>query len=294
VWKLSSGRPYLAVGYLWFLGTLVPVIGIVQIGAQSMADRYAYIPLIGIFVAVVWGVYASAQSRGVNGRWLTSIASLILLALALLTWRQVSYWKNSISLWSHALDVTIDNFVAEEDLAVGLANQGSDDEALPHFIIARNIRPNDPIANLNIGINLERHGRHQEAIRQFQSLIRINDDPDHLDHLFDAHRRLGVIYTELGDRPKARAELLQAFQVRPEDPEVLADLSRVETDEVVDKLSKAVSARPTAQGYFQLGHALEQDHKVQDAQTAYENALHLDPKLADARQALTNLKSSPN
>jgi len=294
VWRLSSGRPYIGIGFLWFLGTLVPVIGIVQVGGQSMADRYAYIPLIGLFVAVVWGVYASAQAKRIDIRWLGVAASIALVALSLITWRQVSYWKNSISLWSHALDVTSNNFVAEEDLAVGLANQGRDDEALPHFVMARRMRPDDPIANLNIGINLEQHGRHQAAIRQFEMLTRLNNDPDHLDHLFQAHKRLGVIYTVLGDRPNARAQLLQALQLRPDDLDTLADLGALENKEIVDKLSDSVSAHPTAEGYFQLGQALEQDHKIPDAQAAYQNALRLNPKLTAAQQALTHLHGVSN
>lgn len=288
VWRFRSSCPYLMIGCLWFLGTLVPVIGIVQIGGQSMADRYAYIPLIGIFVAVVWGTFAAARSMRIDTRWLATAAAVVLTALALASWRQVSYWKDSVVLWTHALRVTVTNFVAEEDLAVGLANKGRGDEALPHFVIAKDIRPTDPTALLNIGINLEEHGRHQEAIQQFETVIRTNRDPDHLS---EAHRRLGVICAQLGDRARARANFLQVYQLSPEDPLLLQNLSMLEIEDAVDKMSKLVSLHPTAQGYFQLGQLLEEDRNLPDAQKAYENALQLNPNLANATNALHALRS---
>jgi protein O-mannosyl-transferase len=290
VWKKSSGRPYLAVGYLWFLGTLVPVIGIVQVGAQSMADRYTYIPLIGIFVAMVWAAFDAAATK-ISPSVQTAAVFIILLALAFGTWRQVGFWKDSITIWSHALNVTVDNFVAEEDLAVGLANEGRDDEAFPHFLIARQIRPTDAVANLNIGINLEQHGRHRDAIQEFDALTHITDDPG---QLFDAHRRMAKIYAEIGIPEKARAEFLQACQINPNDLSVLTDLGKLETDEAVARLSRSVSAHPTAQGYLQLGQLLEQGGKSRDAQAAYRNALRLDPKLPQAKQALANLSNGAN
>jgi protein O-mannosyl-transferase len=280
IWRLRSGRPYLAFGYLWFLGMLVPVIGIVQIGSQSMADRYAYIPLIGIFVAVVWGIFGAARS---DTRRLAAFAAIGLLVLAVATAFQLSYWKNSVKLWTHALKVTVPNFVAEEDLAVGLANLGRDDEALPHFMIAKDIRPTDPIALVNIGINLEKHGRHQEAIQEFETVIKTNHDPD---HLTEAHRRAGVIYAQLGDRAKARDNLIQALQFSPDDPVILQNLSMLEIEDGLDKMSKSVLAHPTAEGYFQLGQFLEEDRNIPDARKAYENALKLDPNLTAARNAL--------
>jgi len=283
VWKLRSSRPYLAVGYLWFLGTLVPVIGIVQVGSQSMADRYAYIPLIGVFIAVVWGLEAAA---GANSRWLVVAASLALVGSSLVTWRQLGYWKDGISLWSHTLQVTTDNFVAEEDLAVDLANQGRDDEALPHFVIAQKIRPTDDTATMNIGINLESRGLHDLAIKEFDQVIRLNTNPA---KVFEAHRREGVIYAQLGDLQKSRAHLMQAVQLSPFDPSLLQDLAMLEANEAADKFSKSLPANPSAQQYFQLGQLLEQGFKVNQAKAAYEKALKIDPGMKEARQALLGL-----
>ena len=284
VWKLSPRQPYLAVGYLWFLGTLVPVIGIIQVGAQSMADRYAYIPLIGVFIAVVWAVPAVVGSA--QKRWLAAGTSLVLVVLSLLTLRQLSYWKDAVALWSHTLDVTTNNYVAEEDLAVSLANQGRDDEALPHFIIAQKIRPSDDTATLNIGINLENHGVHDLAAKEFEHVIRVSSNPD---KIAEAHRRLGIIFAQNGELQKARSEFVQAAQINPSDPLVLQNLATLEAAEAVDKFSRSLPANPSAHQYLQLGHLLEQDRDLPEARIAYEKALRIDPSLAEARQALRDL-----
>ena len=289
VWRFGPGRPYLFVGWLWFVGTLVPVIGIIQIGAQSMADRYAYIPLIGIFVAAVWGI------RGVRlpvlGDYGTAaLAAVILISFSLATYFQVGYWQDSVSLWRHALDATVDNFVAEEDLAVGLANQGRDDEAFPHFIAARSIRPFDTIANFNIAINLEQHGRHEDAVLQFEQLIRSQPD---LEHMFEAHRRVAAIYDEVGDFEKARSHLVEAIHLKPEDTTVFRDLASLESKVAAENLSQSILAHPTAQGYYELGQFLEQDGRTHDAHAAYSQALHLDPNFLDAKRAMDNLKVDP-
>lgn len=291
VWKKSSGQPYLPVGYLWFLGTLVPVIGIVQVGAQSMADRYVYIPLIGVFVAVVWAALDATEAKQISPRWPMAVVSVILIALALTTWRQVNYWENSITIWSHALDVSIDNFVAEEDLAVGLANRGRNDEAFPHFLIARQIRPTDAVANLNIGINLEQHGRHQDAIREFEVLTRLTNDPQ---ELFDAHKRMANIYKEIGNPEKARTEFLQAQRIKPNDLALLAELGDLEIDEAIARAARPVSAHPTAEGYLQLGQLLQNVGRTPAAQVAYKNALRLNPNLPQAKQALATLSNHTN
>src|SRR5262249_6144800 len=166
VWRLARGRPYLMIGFLWFLGTLVPVIGLVQVGVQSTADRYTYIPLIGVFVAVVWSVADSAKRR-FDDRHLAAVGALIVILMVAVTVRQLSYWKDSTVLWTRALSVTISNYVAEENLAVSLANSGRDEEALPHFEAVREIRPDDATALLNIGVHRQRHGRYEEAIGAF-------------------------------------------------------------------------------------------------------------------------------
>src|SRR5579862_1294890 len=126
--KLRS-RGYLLIGWLWFLGTLVPVIGVIQVGSQAMADRYAYIPLIGIFVMIVWTAadWAKEKKLGLAMRWIPAICLLIALSIA--TYRQISYWRSNVDLWTHALDITQHNFIAEVNLGQALTQLARADEA---------------------------------------------------------------------------------------------------------------------------------------------------------------------
>ena len=291
VWKLRAGRPYLMIGFLWFLGTLVPVIGLVQVGVQSTADRYTYIPLIGVFVAVVWSVADSAKCR-FDDRHLAAVGALIVILMVAVTVRQLSYWKDSTVLWTRALSVTISNYVAEENLAVSLANSGRDEEALPHFEAVREIRPDDATALLNIGMHRRKHGRYQEAIGAFEHVIATAKDPADLPRVVAAYRGLGITYATLGDRPKARESFVHAIRLSPEETTELLNLSVLEAEESADKLSQILSTHPTAQGYLQLGQLLRFGRRIPDALTAYERALQLDPNLAEAKQALHELSAN--
>jgi Flp pilus assembly protein TadD len=294
VWKLNRGRPYLTVGSLWFLGTLVPVIGLVQVGVQSMADRYTYIPLLGIFVALVWGVAEIADKLPSSRVLCAALTVVVFVALAWTTGKQVIYWKDSTALWSHALQVTVSNYVAEENLAVALANDGHDEKALPHFENVRAIRPDDPTALINIGMALERHGKYQEAVETFDTLIATAKDPVDQPRVVAAYRGLGIAYTALGDRRKARENFVHAVQMGGEETTDLLNLSIFEADESANKLSEELSKHPSAEGYVQLGELLKLSRNTSDAQAAYQKALRLNPKLAEARQALQELTASAN
>ena len=163
VLKLRS-RGYWLTGWLWFLGTLVPVIGVVQVGNQAMADRYVYSPLIGIFVIVAWAAADWAQRRelGLSLRVIPAIC--VVVALSVVTYRQIGYWRDSLAVWTHALKVTQHNYVTEENMGVALVQLNRVDEAYPLFGRAAQDEPNDPVARLNIGTNLYQHGHQAEAI----------------------------------------------------------------------------------------------------------------------------------
>jgi tetratricopeptide (TPR) repeat protein len=290
VWRHKSGRLYLLVGWLWFLGTLVPVIGFIQVGGQSMADRYTYIPLIGIVVAIVWAASEAADAVRLGFRWRVGLAAAFLGVMSLLTWHQVAYWKSSDDLWTRTLQVTTNNFVAEENLAVALTNLGRDPEALPHYIKAEALMPNDPTARLNLGNNLARQGLYPDtAIEQFEAFIRLNQEPR---ELISAYRGLGVAYAALGNRTKARESFRQALRLNPEGQTELYNLSLLEIQDGVDKMSRLVSMHPSAQGYLQLGQLLQEDRLIADAQVAYRKALRLNPDLAEAKEALRQLSDS--
>jgi len=285
--KLRSSNPYLMAGALWFLGTLVPVIGLVQVGSQSMADRYTYIPLIGILTALVWAAFDVAQSKKLEAQWPLAAAGVILIVLSAVTWRQLGYWRSSYDLWTQDLNVTESNYVAEENLAVSLVSLDRDDEAMPHFMKALAIKPDDPVALLNVGNNLVQHGRPREAIEKFETVIRTSKDAAQLAR---AERGLGVAYANLGDPATARENFVKALQLNSTDPTDLYNLSLLETQQGVEKLNREISAHPSAQGYLQLGELLAEERNIPEAQVAFERALQLDPSLAEAKQALHDLK----
>ncbi len=287
VWKLRAGKPYLITGFLWFLGTMVPAIGIVQVGNQAMADRYAYIPMIGICVAVVWGFSEIADVLLIGIGWQWAAATVVLGAMVLLSWRQVGYWSSSVALWSHALEVTRSNSLAEVNLGIGLTDVGREDEAYLHFQKALALEPDDHMALWGSGIYLVKHGHYQESIEKLERSLRTSQDNE---EITATYRALGVAYDKLGDRAQARANFVHATQTTPNDWIDLQRLGRLDMEDAIDKVKQSVAAHPSAQGYVQLGQLLQENGKVPDAQMAYERALQLDPRFAQAQQALEALK----
>lgn len=288
IWKFHAGRPYLAIGGLWFLGTMVPVIGIVQVGKHAMADRYAYIPMMGICVAAIWGVSEAAEALLIDVGWRCTATALVLCAMALVTWRQVGYWKSSLDLWTRDLQVTRNNSIAEVSLAFNLLNDGREDEAYSHFQRALASDPDDKLALLYSGAYLARHGHYSESIARFQKSLGTGQ----LDawETVVASRGLGMVYAQLGDRELARANFTRAIQTDPGD---LADAQRLDQLEIQDAIEKeklSVASHPTARGYLELAHLMQQGGFFSDAQTAYEQALLLDPRLTEAQQGMRSLK----
>ena len=165
---------YLLAGWFWFLGSLVPMIGVVQVGEQAMADRYAYLPFIGLFIIIVWGVAELAQTRHISAHSLAPVAALVLATLGFLTYRQVGFWHDSETLWKHALQVSgAENYKAHFNLAVIYDAQGRYDQAIAQFRAAENPREDDPRIHLGMGIYDQRHGHLQEAIDEYQAALRL-------------------------------------------------------------------------------------------------------------------------
>jgi len=194
---------YLLVGWLWFLGTLVPMIGLVQVGRQAMADRYAYLSFVGLFIMICWGVAEWSEQLHLRPAWLRVAAAVVLLALAAVTHRQIGYWRNSNALWLRSLQVTSPNYEAENNLGVVLMNDGRLEEALPHLRAAVALSPLSPINNLNLAICEQRHGDLAQAIEHYQAVIRLtqNDIPNNAKWRYDAFKNMSLTYRDLGDSP---------------------------------------------------------------------------------------------
>lgn len=271
VWTERRKYPYAVVGWLWFLGTLVPVIGVIQVGAQAMADRYAYLPLIGIFVIVVWGLSDILSAHSFGRPTAIVAAAAVLPALSFMTVRQLGYWQSSMDLWTHTLEVTHDNFIADDIMGTLLLKEGRMD-ALNYFEDAARLMPSDPIALGALGANLHDRGKLEEAIHEYTIALRTEPHPQFRAHL---QADLGVIYRQLGDYSSARENSHQALA---EDPKEVQDM--------IQQLSQVVASHPAAQGYWRLGLLLEGADKLAEARAAYEKALSLNPDFLPARKAL--------
>ena len=202
-------RPYIAVGWFWYLGTMIPVIGIVQVGVQSMADRYTYVPLIGLFIVVVWFLSDALENVPFKKYIVVIISSVIVLLLATLSWSQLKYWENSHELFTHTLEVTRDNYTMHCNLGVLLAGQGDSKTAEYHYREALKIKPDDKDANINYGNLLVRQGRVDEAIERYIAAIKSNPD------FVEAYNNLGIAYVKRGDRQKAIEQFSAAVKINP-------------------------------------------------------------------------------
>jgi protein O-mannosyl-transferase len=291
VWR-ERCRLYFPVGWLWYLGSLVPMIGLVQVGDQAMADRYAYLPLVGIFCMIVWGAADVAEERGFKPRVVASVAVLALVSLSLVTWRQIGVWRSSYDLWWHAVQVTKDNYMAEDYVGTAMlvenfqaTGRRYSDGALVHFENAVRINPRDPISRLNLGADLHEHGRVPEAVQQYRAVLQLTRDPHLVEKtLID----LGAASHQLGDFASGRKYYLDALKIDPKNQIAFENLGKLAMDEQIQQLARSASAAPSANAYLQLGQLQQAAEHMPDALASFEQALKLDPKSAEVRQALDN------
>ncbi len=288
-------RRYLMTGWLWFLGTLVPVIGLVQVGDQAMADRYAYIPLIGIFIMIAWGAADLADSRHLG--WVARVipATCILIALSFVTNRQLGYWSSNYDLWTHALAVTDRNFVAQNNLGGALLLLGKPDAAYSHFQAAAEINPNDPMSHSNLGAYLQEHGKLPEAMAQYERTISLTSDAG---LLAATYANLGSAYRNLGEDEKARDSYDQALRLNPNQYNVYLGLGQLlekqnRLDDAIHNYSKSVELRPTDAGFMFLGHALAAAGRRPEALAAYQAALKISPEMPEAQHEVDALSGKP-
>jgi protein O-mannosyl-transferase len=205
----ASQRPYLAVGWFWFLGTLMPVIGIVQVGEQSMADRYTYFPVIGLFIIIAWGAAEMTVGRSERGRVGACAAAVVVAACILCTLTQLRHWQTSESLFKHALAVTTNNAVAHNNLGAALDAKGDFEQALMHYSEALRIQTNYPDAQVNLGIQLARQGRIEEALSRFHAALALNSSSR-------VEYNLGNALLEKGDWNEAAKHLVLTLEKEPD------------------------------------------------------------------------------
>jgi tetratricopeptide (TPR) repeat protein len=317
-------RSYLIVGWLWFLGTLVPVIGVVQVGMQPMADRYTYVPSIGLFAAVVWGTTELLQRLRVPRFAAAGFAAAVVAVYAVVGRQQVDLWQSGVTLWQHTVAVTDDNYLAQNNLgwdlvqagrpaeaiphyqeatrlnpkfaasrtnmALALVALGRNDEAIPLYTDALRLAPENYLIHVNLGYALSRVGRLDEAVSQFEEAIRLNDD------LVEAYNGLGLTLGRKGDIDGAIAKYREALRLMPTLAETHNNLgaalaSQGKLDEAVGHFSEAVRLKPTfVDAHYNYGVALSAQGKLTEATAQFTEAVRLDPKSAKALQALERLR----
>lgn len=293
-------RPHLLVGWAWFVISLLPVIGLLQVGAQSHADRYAYIPHIGLFLAIVWEL-DFLLSKSKSGQWaFAAVCIAAIISCGILTRTQLAYWKNGNTLWTHALDVMPDNNVAHAHLADIRFEEGRFEQALEHIEkghhIERGLRENNSayIANAyyNWGRCLMALNRTAEAEEKFREALKT--DPQHEGTL----NEISMLLQKQGRREEAalHAEAVAKWaKSRPQNPAALMSLGLAEArqgnlDAAISYFKKAVQLAPrSAEAYSNLGLALAQANRLAEAKTCFLRVLELNPKVASAHFTLAQI-----
>jgi len=252
----GRNQRYLPVGWFWFLGTLIPVIGIVQVGAQAYADRYTYIPYIGLFIMFAWGLpqllsksLSASSVESPQRKFILGLSMIIVLTtLGICAHRQVSRWNNSVTIFSHAIAVTRNNYIAYNHLGLAYDGLGRSAEAMEDFTQAIRITPDYAKAHTNLGIVYTKLGRFQEAIDAHKQAIKIKPD------LAMAYNNLGIVYTKLGRGTEAIDAYKQAIKIKPD----------------------------YAKAYTNLGVVYTKIGRYQDAIDTYKQAIRIMPNLTEA------------
>ena len=288
---MEPRRRYLPVGWFWFVGTMVPMIGLVQVGVQAMADRYAYLPLIGLFIMVCWAVGDWAQQRHISIVWMGASGVAVLLALTFVAHRQIGYWDDNVTLWTQTLQVTQRNWVAENNLGGALMSQDRLDAAIPHFRAAAAIYPGDPVSHLDIGFYEQRQKNWPQAMEQYQEVLKLTPSPR---LRAEAYNNMALIDRELGDYAAAQAEFQQAVDASPGYVNAwmglgLAAQRTGDLKTAVQAYSRAMEIQPSDFGYLLLARALEQSGRQPEAEAAAQQARHLSQNFTQTQQTADRL-----
>ncbi len=287
-------RRYLLVGWLWFLGTLVPVIGIVQVGRQAWADRYAYFPLWGLFVIAVWLLSEAATRMKLSRAAQVAIALAALLGYSVATHIQIGYWRNSYSLFAQALQVTGPNAIAEGNLGSALIEMRRPDLAVPHLERAIQLMPGFSTAHYNLGTLLQRQNEPQQALREYQLALK---DPSDNREAAQTHNNSGVLFNQLGRKDDALAEFNQAIALNPYEQNSFIGRGLIEHDEgklddALQDFQRAAQIAPSPLALYWEGRVLEEKGQLSAAAEAYRRALKLVPNFGDAQSRLSNVEQT--
>jgi Tfp pilus assembly protein PilF len=292
VWRYRLRHRYLLTGWVWYAVAMIPMIGIVQVGRQAMADRYAYLPFIGLFIIGVWGCDELFMRLDLSGFVRGAVASGVVIACASVAFLQASYWHNSYTLFSHALAVTSRNGIAECNFGTAMMEMGRPDLAMPHFEAAAEFTPQLSTAHYNLGVMQQQQGHPDAAKREYYVTLKYSADAT---EIAQAHSNLGFLLLETNELKTAGDEFTAALHVNPDKQNSLLGRGMAEYKEgnleaAVSDLSRATQIAPLAVADYWLGRALEDKGQTPAAVLAYQATLHLDPGMPEAQQHLNALQ----
>ena len=283
---------YLAVGWFWYLGTLVPVIGLVQVGSHAMADRYTYIPLIGLFVIAAWGFFDLA-SKWKKGRIIIpAIACLVLCALALSTLVQLRHWQSSLTLFSHALAVTKGNYLAHSSIGAAYLSTNEIDEAIAHYSAAVKFRDDYALAYFGLGFSYVLKGDYQQALSNYTKALKI--DPNY----FNVHYQMAILLLKMNRLEEAMMHGTKAIALKPGFSGSHTALGNIHLhkgnyDQAVHEYSISLKLSPGQAGvHNNLAMVFMRQNKIDEAASHFQEALRLEPEYANAHFYLAKIFSS--
>ena len=292
--SFSQKQKYLLVGWLWFVGTLIPVIGLVRFTGSSYADRFTYIPYIGLFIMITWGIAELFRKWPYRKIALGVLMVIVLVAMGIVSYRQVSYWKNGFTLFSHAIEVTQNNPMAYNNLGVAYGNLGRHQEAMESCKQAVLMKPDYAEAYHNLCVAYGNLGRYQEAMEACKQAILIK--PDYV----EAYYKLGIAYSKLGRYPEALEAFNRVMKLKPDDAKIYLNLgstynSTGNLQQAVDAYKHCLKIDPSnAEAYNKLGAAFANLRRYSEAIDAYKKALEINPNLIEVRNNLAVLLLGQN
>jgi protein O-mannosyl-transferase len=294
IWRFSEKR-YLLVGWLWFLGTMVPMIGIVQSGRQGMAGRFMYIPMLGLLVAVVWLLGEWASRLRLQQGIVAALFLVLISPYVYLTRKQIAYWQDSLTLFMYTLESTDSNGVAENNMGAVLMEKGQVQLAGKHFESAVRFAPDLASAHYNFGVFLQGQGHAEQAAGEYRLAVALSADPA---EAAQAHNNLGILFLMSKNYTAALPELNAAIAANPNEQNSFLGRGMIEMESwnysaAVADFARAAAISPSPMASFWLGKALESNGDNARAEQAYATALQLAPGMAEARARLEALQTKP-